>query len=157
MHQLPDRCVVYRPSPASCNAGSSSIRPTRLILVQDRSYIVTPPTRSDGKLDVTHSAISAASRLPPLAPTRSSPLTMYQWIFFAATSCWNRSSVGDGSEPLKPPIGITGCWVSSWYPAALLEPVIAATHVNRSASWSGSCFSSSLATDVPSNPPRRGT
>ena len=40
----------------------------------------------------------------------------------SATYCWNCARVGDGSLPLKPPIGITGSSVASWKPAARLAP-----------------------------------
>ena len=39
---------------------------------------------------------------------------MKQWISPSATYCWNSASVGDGSEPLKPPIAITGSSLASW-------------------------------------------
>ena len=42
------------------------------------------------------------------------PPGMYQWTFLSATSCWNCSSVGEGSVELKPPTGMTGSSVASW-------------------------------------------
>src|SRR5579862_4480986 len=53
---------------------------------------------------------------------------MKKWIFPSETSFSNWASVGEGSVPLKPPIGMTDRPVASWYPAASLAPTVAATH-----------------------------
>lgn len=39
---------------------------------------------------------------------------MNQWIFPSRTYFWNCSRVGEGSLPLKPPIGMTGAPEASW-------------------------------------------
>ena len=70
------------------------------------------------KFSCTHVEISDDASLPPIwfpkPPPPKPPPPMNQWIFPSATYCWNSASVGDGSEPLNPPIAITGSSVASW-------------------------------------------
>jgi hypothetical protein len=65
------------------------------------------------KFDPTQLVIWAEVLLPPFPPNPTPPV-MNQWICPSDTHCWNWASVGDGSVPLNPPIGMTGSSVASW-------------------------------------------
>ncbi len=75
---------------------------------------MTPSTIVGVKFCSTQALIWPAwDRLTP-CPENVRPRAMNHPIFPSATQCWNWANVGDGSVPLKPPIGITGSPVASW-------------------------------------------
>src|SRR5690349_21703881 len=92
---------------------------------------------------------------PPFAPGRPPPPppALYQWILLCATSFSNCASVGDGSPPLKPRMDMTLLPLPSWSGAALIEPFVAAAHVNEEPLDFSRATSDELAVWPPPAPP----